>query len=129
MKKGPLLASIILSIALIGGAVVFAGGEPVSQVEENNVSMEGAIQIIRIGAKGGYSPRETLAKAGVPTVIRVTTNGTYDCSSALNIPAIGYSKILEATSVTDIEIPTQSSGSSIQGLCSMGMYNFSVKFM
>jgi plastocyanin domain-containing protein len=62
----------------------------------NNVSIVDGKQVIEILARGGYSPRKTVAKAGVPTILRVKTQNTYDCSSALVIPALNYRKFLEA---------------------------------
>jgi len=94
----------------------------------NNVTSTNGKQIIEISAKGGYSPRLSEAKADTPSVIRVKTNGTYDCSSYLVIPSVGYRSALPQTGVTDIEIPAQKSGTILQGLCGMGMYNFQVKF-
>lgn len=85
-------------------------------------------QVVEIRAKGGFSPRVTRAKADMPTTLRVTTSGTFDCSSSLVIPRIGYQGYLPPSDVTDIPIPPQKSGTTIQGLCAMGMYTFSVVF-
>ncbi len=93
-----------------------------------NVSSDNDKQIIEIDAKGGYTPRMSIAKANVPTILRVKTSSTFDCSSALRIPSLGYSKNLPSTGTTDIEIPAQAAGSTLNALCSMGMYNFSVEF-
>ncbi|QQS60097.1 cupredoxin domain-containing protein [Candidatus Falkowbacteria bacterium] len=137
-KKNIIFAGIV--IALIGGIivlsnitsqpkVVYYGDSNNSSVEPStNVSMDGEKQIVEITAKGGYSPSKSSAKAGVPTIIRVITNGTYDCSSALRIKSLGYSKNLPATGTTDIEVPPQVPGTTIKALCSMGMYNFTVQF-
>lgn len=137
-KKNIIIACVV--IASIGGVIVFANSksEPkviyyndsnnAPQTPGPNVKMEGEKQIVEINAKGGYSPSKTSAKAGVSTIIRVITNGTYDCSSALRIKSLGYSKNLPATGTTDIEVPPQTSGSTIKALCSMGMYNFTVQF-
>lgn len=96
---------------------------------QTNVSVvDDGKQIIQINAKGGYAPRVTVAKANMPTVINVHTNGTFDCSSALTVPAVGFRKNLPATGVTPIEIPPQQPGATIKGICSMGMYNFAVNF-
>ncbi len=93
-----------------------------------NVSTANDKQIIEIDAKGGYSPRMSIAKANVPTILRVKTSSTFDCSSSLRIPALSYSKNLPPSGTTDIEIPAQAAGSTLKALCSMGMYNFSVEF-
>ena len=100
----------------------------VSSQGGNNVSVVDGTQIITIKAKGGYSPKVTTAKADTPTVIKVYTQGTFDCSSALTIPNIGYSKNLSPSGETEIEIPPQNSGTVMRGVCSMGMYSFKVRF-
>ncbi|MBP6860161.1 MAG: hypothetical protein KBC38_01195 [Candidatus Pacebacteria bacterium] len=122
------IAAVIFGGLLIGGALLLSGSSATDAVEGVNVSVVDGKQIIEIGAKGGYSPRETIAKADIPTVLRVATKGTFDCSSALTIPAIGYQNSLPPSGTTDIEIPPQKPGTTLQGLCAMGMYNFSIKF-
>ncbi|MDQ3014310.1 MAG: cupredoxin domain-containing protein [bacterium] len=129
MNKGTIV-SIIIAIVLIGGAAFLVGGKDNSQQEvKNNVTIVDGKQIIEISAKGGYAPRITTAKANMPTVIKVNTQGTFDCSSALTIPSIGYKTNLPVSGNTDIEVPAQKAGTTLQGICSMGMYNFSVNFI
>lgn len=123
--------SIGISLAIIGGAVLVSGGirqSVADEVVKNNVSVVDGKQIIEIDAKGGYNPRITLAKADVPTILRMKTQGSFDCSSAVAIPALGYRVNLPPSGTTDIPIPVQKSGTTLQGLCAMGMYNFQVLF-
>lgn len=129
MKNLPMILSVLVGVLVIGGAVVFSQKPEGSGQVVQNVSMEGEKQIIEIDAKGGYSPKLTAAKAGVPTVLRLKTNGTYDCSSAVTIPSIGFRKNLEAAGVTEVEIPANVAQGTLEGVCSMGMYSFSVKFL
>ena len=96
--------------------------------QANNVTQVEGKQVIEITAKGGYSPNRSVAKANVPTVLKVRTKGTFDCSAALKSPAVGYNKILPASADTLIEIPPQKSGAVVQGLCAMGMYSFQLHF-
>ena len=119
-----------MAIALAAGAgyVIFSGGNTSSNVPENNVSMVDGKQIIAIYAKGGYFPKITTAKAGVPTVITMDTQGTFDCSSALQIPSLNYQKNLPPSGQTSIDVPPQNAGTTLQGLCSMGMYSFAINF-
>ena len=123
-------ASVILALIFIGGAIIFArnGAKTDTAVSQNNVSVADGKQIIEIDAKGGYSPSVTIAKANIPTVIKVKTQGTFDCSSALVIQSIGYRANLPPSGETLIEVPPQEAGSTLRGMCAMGMYNFSVKF-
>lgn len=129
MKNLPMILSVIVAALVIGGAIVFSQkSDGPSQVVQN-VSMEGEKQIIEIDAKGGYNPKLTTAKAGVPTVIRLKTDGTYDCSSAVTISSVGFRKNLDATGVTDVEVAANLAQGTLEGVCSMGMYNFSVEFI
>lgn len=85
-------------------------------------------QFIDITAKGGYSPRVVTAKEGVPTVVRITTKGTFDCSASVVIPKLSYQKFLKPSGTEDILIPAEEAKGTLQGLCSMGMYNFQIQF-
>ncbi len=124
--------SIIIAVVLVGGAVFLVKSGPAQSgaaaVPINNVSDVGGKQIIEIAARGGYFPRISSAKAGVPTVIRMKTSNTFDCSSFLVIPSLGYRNSLPQTGTTDIDVPPQQPGSVIQAVCGMGMYNFQIKF-
>lgn len=91
----------------------------------SNVSVVDGTQIITLRAKGGYTPKVTVAKAGMPTTLRVGTNGTFDCSSAIRIPSLRVSQTLPMNGTTDIALGTLESG-VIQGNCGMGMYPFQI---
>ena len=129
--KTPIIIAIIIGGAFVLGAFVLSQGKttPLAATSpENKVTIENGKQIVTISAKGGYLPRISEAKADMPTILRVDTNGTFDCSSSLNLPSINYQKNLPATGVTDIEIPSQKAGSTFEGLCGMGMYKFQIAF-
>ena len=127
------IALSIITVALvIGLGIIFLGGsqndtESASTQSGQNIEIRDGVQYITIDAEGGYSPRISSAQADVPTKLIVRTNGTYDCSSALVIRSIGYQKILPQTGVEVIDLGTPESG-TIQGLCSVGMYNFTIDF-
>lgn len=124
----PTIISIIVSVVLIGGALYLKNAptrEPAASMD--NVSIVGGKQIIVIGAKGGYQPRRTIAKAGLPTILRVTTNGTFDCSSVIRIPSMDVTKTLPASGQTDIDLGSAKAG-KLQGSCGMGMYPFEIDF-
>lgn len=124
--------ALIIAAALIVGAVFLttnnggASGAPQAP-SADNVSVVDGQQIITIDAKGGYSPRVTTAKAGIPTIIRFRTSGTFDCSSFIRIPSMGVSRSLPSTGTTDIAITNPQAG-PLQGMCGMGMYPFQVNF-
>jgi plastocyanin domain-containing protein len=125
---------VILSIVTAGAVTMIfssrkGGTLPSAMSNRNNVVTTEGKQVIEIDAKGGYSPRTTSAKAGVPTVLKVKTSGTFDCSSSLVIPSIGYRKNLPPSGETLIDLPPQEVGYVLRGTCSMGMYNFEVNFI
>ena len=121
--------AIVVAGALIGGAVLFTGvsSNAGGDAPANNVSVVDGTQIIEIRARGGYQPRVSAAKAGLPTIIRFQTNGTFDCSSSVRIPSLGISKLLPQTGTTDIDLGLAQAG-KLQGMCGMGMYFFEVNF-
>lgn len=125
-----IIGSLVVMILAIGGIFMLlrGGNTPVDAPGQTNVSVLDGKQVIEIRAKGGYAPRVTTAKANMPTVINVQTNGTFDCSSALTVPAVGFRAMLPSSGITPIEIPPQQPGATIKGVCSMGMYNFAVNF-
>lgn len=92
------------------------------------VSMESGTQVIDIAAKGGFTPSSVEAKAGVPTELRVSTNGTYDCSSTLIIPSIGYQATLKPTGTESIALTAAQAKGTLEGTCGMGMYKFEIAF-
>ncbi|MFA6522222.1 MAG: hypothetical protein WCT24_01355 [Patescibacteria group bacterium] len=129
MKTTTMVFSTVACIVFLGGLVFLSQRTAVVKVApEENVSMIDGVQWIEIAAKGGYLPRTTVAQAEVPTILRVQTAGTYDCSSSLVIPGIEYAANLPASGNTEIEIPPQPAGSTLQATCGMGMYNFSIQF-
>ncbi len=119
---------IVVGVAILGGVFMLGRGNQVNTAAQNNTSTIDGKQVVEITAKGGYSPSSSAAKADTPTVLKVTTRGTFDCSAALTIPSIGYRTTLPASGVTMIDIPAQKSGTVLKGLCSMGMYYFDIRF-
>lgn len=122
---------IIFVVSLIGGTVWLgtqSGQELAVEKGDSNVAVENGVQVIDLTAKGGYTPRSTTASADTPTILRVATNGTFDCSSALTIPSLNYAQNLPPSGTTDITIPPQPAGTKLKGMCSMGMYRFEIAF-
>lgn len=123
--------SIIIAVVLIGGAIMLtknSGGSRTAEKENvHNVTMIDGKQIIEIKAKGGYNPRVSMAKAGVPTILRFNTNGTFDCSASVRIPSMNISEVLQNSGTKDIELGNPKLG-TLQGTCGMGMYPFQINF-
>jgi len=128
--KTPTIVALLIGSAFVLGALILTQGnaEPTDSPAISNVTIEDGTQIVTISAKGGYFPKVTEAKADMPTILRVETQGTFDCSAALTLPSINYQKILPPSGTTEIELPPQKSGSAFEGLCSMGMYRFAIAF-
>ena len=118
--------AIIISGALIGGAIMLTRSDGTASTD--NVSIVNGKQIVEVIAKGSYLPKLTAAKADIPTTLRVKTNGTFDCTAALKVASVGFEQILPPSGVTDIEIPAQQAGTTVQGICAMGMYSFQIQF-
>lgn len=125
-----IILSIIVAVILIGGAIVLTlGGHDSKEgnVSANNVSVVDGKQIIEITAKGGYLPEKSVAKADIPTILRLKTSGTFDCSSAVRIPSMNVTQSLPASGDTDIDLGNPKLG-TLQGTCGMGMYPFKIEF-
>ena len=128
--------TIIIIGLVIGAGIILIGGSKKnnpdttnSQVDQvQNSEIKNGIQYITINAKGGYSPKVSTGKAGIPTKLIVKTNGTYDCSAALSIRSVGFQKILQKTGEEVIDLGTPQAGVPVRGVCGMGMYNFVVNF-
>jgi plastocyanin domain-containing protein len=123
------ITSILIAIALVGAVIIIGNNKSGvdSNVPVNNVSMVDGKQIIEIRAKGGYTPRKSVASAGVPTILRLNTNGTFDCSSSVRIPSMNISQNLPQSGTTDIDLGSPSA-KILDGTCGMGMYPFEIEF-
>ena len=127
MSSNKLAVSILVIAALFAGYILSVGKNELPTAPKNNVTIENGKQIIEVIAKGGYTPEKSIAKAGMSTVLRMVTDGTFDCSSSVRIPDLGISKGLPQTGTTDIDLGTPKAG-VLHGSCGMGMYPFEVDF-
>lgn len=129
MKKSSLIVISILVLAIV--VVIFVAGSKKgdgSGAVENSEIRDG-VQYITINARGGYTPRTSSAKAGIPTKLIMKTSGAFDCSSSLVIRSIGFQKILPQTGETEIDLGVPKAGVPLEGVCGMGMYSFKVNFI
>ena len=131
-----MIYSLTIVVVLIGGSFLLKGKSSTQNTNtENsinnkvgdNIEMIDGKQIISIDVKGGYWPRKTVAKAGVPTVIKFNTNNTFDCSLSLRLPSKGINKIVPQTGSSEVDIGTSTPGQFF-GTCGMGMYSFEIEF-
>jgi plastocyanin domain-containing protein len=131
--------SIVITSIIIAGAIIYSknignGNQPINinnanteVVNLDNVTIVDGQQIVSINVKGGYTPRKSFAKAGIPTVLRFNTNGTFDCSAFIRIPSLKVLQSLPQSGTTDIKVENPKEG-ILQGTCGMGMYQFTVEF-
>ena len=124
MNKTALVIITLGLIIFIG--VIFSGGSGGENAQ--NVEVKNGVQYITIDAKGGYSPKVSTAKAGIPTKLIMKTNGTFDCSASLVVRSLNFQKILPQTGETEIDLGTPKAGEPLQGVCGMGMYGFKINF-
>lgn len=121
--------SIIVATIIIAGALLYGSASRDRNLTGAVPATEsGGVQVIDIAARAGYTPRLSVAKAGVETVLRVSTKETYDCSVSLVIPKLKYQKFLPPNGVEEIRIPAAQAKGTLNGLCSMGMYSFKIVF-
>lgn len=131
-----LITLVLVVLTVFGVFLVLKKGKPEERQNQSinytkapaqNVSIVDGVQIVEIRARGGYSPRQSVAKAGLPTIIRFDSKGTFDCSASVRIPTLRISQSLDFSGSTDIDIGTPKVG-LMQGSCSMGMYPFEIDF-
>lgn len=130
--KNTIIAIIVAFILIIFALFIKNGNNYLKNNSEqknpiNNVSIVDGVQIIKIQAKGGYLPAKSRAQAGVPTILRFNTIGTFDCSSFVRIPSLNITKNLPQSGITDIDLSSQPVG-TLNGSCGMGMYPFEITF-
>ena len=75
---------------------------------------------INVSSHGYQSSVDTL-KAGVPVILKLTTENTQGCSRAFTIPEYNISKVLPETGSQTIEFTPTKKG-RLSYTCSMGMY-------
>ena len=124
---------IVVVVFIFGGYLVMravgsnsrVGGTAATPVAGDNVTVVDGKQIVELRAKGGYTPRASTAKAGIPTILRVDTNGTFDCTATVRVPSLNISQTLPASGATDIPLGELAVG-TLSGTCGMGMYPFEI---
>jgi len=134
-KLGGIILVVTAVLAMSYGGVLMASSSqqqvaptPTAQVDTPAALTQSGIQTLEVTAKGGYNPISSELKAEAPALLRIITNSTFDCSSSLTIPALDYQTHLPMTGTTEISIPPQPVGTTLTGLCGMGMYSFTIHF-
>ena len=122
--------SIVIAGALIGGAILYTGISSTGgggDTPANNVQLVDGKQIVEVSVQGGYRPKKSGAKGGLPPILGFSAPNPYDCSGAVRTPSVGYSAFLPATGKTDVDLGTPQAG-ILRGMCVMGMYTFEIEF-
>lgn len=124
-----IVISIIISLLIIASTfyLLSTKSDGISMDPIENVTVIDGIQYVTINVRGGYSPKISTVKAGMPVKLIMKTNNTYDCSASLSLPSLGIRKMLQSTGEDVIDLGSLESGKTISGTCSMGMYNFKIK--
>ena len=137
MQKN-IIISLFISVLVLGGAIYYVTNNTEKKDPENststktglsnNITIVDGIQYITVSSKSGYTPKISTAQANTPTKLIIKTNGTVDCSASLVIKQLSFHKILPPTGEETIDIGMFQPGEKLQGVCSMGMYSFQIKF-
>jgi plastocyanin domain-containing protein len=117
----------IITVGLIVALGIVFSGESNSEFKQK-VEIKDGVQYVTINAKGGYFPKVSTAKAGIPTKLIIKTDDTFDCSAALVVRSVGFQNILPQTGETEIDLGIPKAGEPLEGVCGMGMYSFKVNF-
>jgi len=124
---GGVLLIAVIGYALISRITVTPSSSDAAPTT-SSAKFEGDTQIISLSARGGYSPEIQAAKGGVPTILRISTKNTFDCSSAIVIPALGVNETLGPSTTRDFTISAEKAHGTLRGSCAMGMYSFEIQF-
>lgn len=131
MSSKQISLAIILSGLAVSGFIFFSDIGISKKNEETpsfgNVFVQGERQTIEITAKGGFEPKISIAQAGIPTTLKIHTQGTFDCSSTISIPDLGIRQNLPNSGITEIDLGVNEVG-ILNGSCGMGMYPFEIDF-
>lgn len=126
-----IIIAVLVTVVIIFFAVEKSGNINTISVNStqniNNVKIENGKQIIEITAKGGYRPEHSIAKAGISSILRIDTSGTYDCTAIIEIPSMHLTKNLPLIGTTDIDLGIQDKG-TLYGTCGAGLYPFEIEF-
>jgi sulfite exporter TauE/SafE len=76
----------------------------------------------------GYSPNRLTLPANQPVELRLVTEGTRSCSLAFYIPDLDFMEVLPDTGERVVNIPPQAPGTTMQFMCTMGMYGGVMQF-
>src|SRR5437870_4880477 len=113
--------AIGMLVVLLGAVFFLANRSPATTAANvHNVRMEGGKQVVEIDVDKNYNPKTSVAKLGIPTILRFKTNGSIHCTSDVRIPSMNIKKFLPLSGITDIDLGSPQVA-TLQGVCGMGM--------
>jgi len=114
--------------AAVGTTVVDkpAGEAPAVDTAAAASAPSAAHQEARIDVTTTYQPQRLQVRAGIPTSLKLVSNGAKGCIRAFTVPAYNILAMLPETGETVVELPAAEPG-EIAFSCSMGMYYGSIE--
>lgn len=99
-------------------------GAPMPAANDSAVSLDPTgVQHIRVEVLAtSYSPARVRARAGLPTMLTLVTNGIRGCTSGIVIPSANLERSLPETGETVIDLGKLAAG-RLEYVCSAGMYH------
>lgn len=124
--KTIILIFVFITLAIFG--YITLGMKNIVTSSINDIVVENGKQVLKLTATSTFSPNVINAKANIPTILRVDAKNVAGCTTTLNIAKLNISQQLLGKDKVDIEIPPQTVGTNLIGLCSMGMNRFDINF-
>lgn len=126
------LVVVAMGVYTLNGGLELAGSplaasrlaqaaSPASASPAAAAQMHGNEQVVRILVRDSYSPAATRARAGVPTVLVLSSNNARGCVRSFQIPSRNVEQVLPATGEMRIDLGVLTPG-KVDFSCSMGMY-------
>lgn len=99
-----------------------------NNTNQNAEAVAAGAQVLTLSAvASGYSPQVLTAKANQPIALTFKSEIAGGCQSSLVFPSLNISKVVKPFGETIIAIPAQKAGTTLEGTCSMGMFNMQIK--
>lgn len=100
-----------------------APAQPGSAPSGSGAAAPAGAAVARIDVvNSGYTPDNLVLPAGQEIELHLVTDNTRSCARAFVIPSLGVEELLAETGEKVVKIPPQKAGTSMDFMCSMGMY-------
>ncbi len=123
LAGSPISAHRITRAMGIGASAAAAPASPAAVQPASGSAPAAAGFVAQLNVENqGYSPAVLSLPAGQPVELHLVTNNTVSCSRAFVIPDLGVEEMLPKTGDVVVNLPAQPAGTSMDFMCSMGMY-------